>query len=484
NKAVIKAEQAFRLYRKIDAEKKACFLEQIAEEIIKSNDLIQRCSEETGLPEARLMGERARTISQLKLFASLVREGSWVNASIDTAISDRTPLPKPDLRQMQIALGPVGIFGASNFPFAFSVAGGDTASALAAGCTVVVKGHPAHPGTSELTASAILKAAHATGMPDGVFSLVQGAGTEVGMAIVTHPLIKAIGFTGSFRGGKALYDAAAQRREPIPVYAEMGSINPVFILPEALKTRGGEIAFNLTESITLGAGQFCTNPGLVVVEETSEGYLLFQEKTNEKLSNTTASAMLTPGIKQAYDNGTQNFLKIEGVSELARGRGGDIMNSGIPQILTTTAAIYLDHKELSEEVFGPSSLFVKAKDKDEITKLAENLDGHLTATIHGTEDDLKVYADLIHILERKVGRIIINGFPTGVEVCPSMIHGGPYPATTDSRTTSVGTLAIYRFTRPVCYQGFSDVMLPSELKNSNPLSIFRLVNGKLSQDQI
>lgn len=483
NLAVIKAEQAFRFYRKLDPEMKATFLERIGEELISSENLISRCSEETGLPEARLTGERMRTVNQLRMFAGLLREGSWVNASIDTAIPDRTP-PKPDIRQMQIALGPVGVFGASNFPFAFSVAGGDTASALAAGCPVVVKGHQAHPGTSELTAMAILRAAEETGMPDGVFSLVQGGSTEVGMALVTHPLIKAIGFTGSFRGGKALYDAAVRRDEPIPVYAEMGSINPVFILPEALKTRGKEIAAGLSDSIMLGTGQFCTNPGLVVMEEASEGYSDFQEQTKERISKSKASVMLTPGISQAYEDGALRFSKIPGVSALAKGTAGTSLNTGIPRVFVANSETFLDNKELSEEVFGPSSLFVTAKDRNEIISMAQQLDGHLTATIHGTEEDLKAYGQLIEILERKVGRIIINGYPTGVEVCSSMIHGGPFPATTDSRTTSVGTLAIYRFTRPVCYQGFSQALLPNELRDDNPSSIDRLVDGRLTKERI
>ena len=483
NMAAIKAERAFLRYRKMDANTKASFLERIAEELLESQTLIQRCSEETGLTEARLTGERTRTVNQLRMFAKLLREGSWVNASIDTALPDRAP-PRPDIRQMQIALGPVGIFGASNFPFAFSVAGGDTASALAAGCPVIVKGHEAHPGTSELTAMAILRAAEATGMPDGVFSLVQGGGTQVGMALVTHPLIRAIGFTGSFTGGKALYDAAVQRDEPIPVYAEMGSINPVFILPEALKTRGKEIAAGLGDSITLGSGQFCTNPGLVMVEKDSEGFGDFQEYTKERISDSMASVMLTPGISQAYKDGALRFSNVEGVLELAKGRSGEAVQAGVPKIFLTDSETFRAHKELSEEVFGPSSLLVAVQDKDEIIRLASELEGHLTATIHGTEGDLKAYRQLIEILERKVGRIIINGFPTGVEVCSSMIHGGPFPATTDSRTTSVGTLAIYRFTRPVCYQGFSDALLPDELKNSNPSAIYRLVNSQLTNEKI
>ena len=484
DEAVQKAEKAFQVYRKKSGTEKAGFLERIGEEIMNLGDeLIQCCREETGLPEARLQGERGRTVNQLKLFAQLLREGSWVDARIDTAIPDRQPLPKPDIRQMHIALGPVGIFGASNFPLAFSVAGGDTASALAAGCSIVVKAHPAHPGTSEMIGRAIIRAAEMEGMPEGVFSLVHGASHEVGMAIVQHPLIKAVGFTGSFRGGKALYDAAVQREEPIPVYAEMGSINPVFVLPGALKEQGAKIAQGLAGSVTLGVGQFCTNPGVVMTLQ-SDATEDFITQTGKHLSEAAPGNMLTAGIKKAYASGVEKFKGVSGVSVVAQGNGEDGDFKGQAYMLRTTADAFLQHPELSEEVFGPSTLAVSADNKEELLKIAENLHGHLTATIHGTPEDLEEFSELVNVLERKVGRLLFNGFPTGVEVCHSMIHGGPYPATTDARTTSVGTAAILRFSRPVCYQDFPPSFLPDELKNENPLEIWRLVNGQFTNGKI
>jgi len=484
DEAVQKAEKAFQIYRKKSGVEKAGFLDKIGEEIMNLGDaLIQRCMQETGLPEARLQGERGRTVNQLKLFAQLLREGSWVDARIDTAQPDRQPLPKPDVRQMHIALGPVGIFGASNFPLAFSVAGGDTASALAAGCSIVVKAHPAHPGTSEMIGRAIVKAAEAEGMPEGVFSLVHGASHEVGMAIVQHSLIKAVGFTGSFRGGKALYDAAVKREEPIPVYAEMGSINPVFVLPGALKKRGEKIAQGLAGSVTLGVGQFCTNPGVVMSLQSDEAENLISQ-TGKHLSEVAAGTMLTAGIKKAYASGVEKFKGVSEVAVVANGKDEDGESKGQAHILRTTASNFLQHPELSEEVFGPSTLAVSANSKEELLKVAQNLDGHLTATIHGTEEDLEEFSELVAVLERKVGRLLFNGFPTGVEVCHSMVHGGPYPATTDSRTTSVGTAAIVRFARPLCYQDFPQSLLPEELKNENPLEIWRLVNGEFTKDKV
>ena len=484
DEAAQKAETAFQTYRKKSGTEKAGFLERIGEEIMALDDeLIQCCKEETGLPEARLQGERSRTVNQLKLFAQLLREGSWLDARIDTAIPDRQPLPKPDIRQIHIALGPVGIFGASNFPLAFSVAGGDTASALAAGCSIVVKAHPAHPGTSEMIGRAIIRAAEMEGMPEGVFSLVHGASHEVGMAIVQHPLIKAVGFTGSFRGGKALYDAAVRREEPIPVYAEMGSINPVFVLPGALKEWGAKIAQGLAGSVTLGVGQFCTNPGVVMTLQ-SDAAEDFIKQTGKSLSEVVPGTMLTAGIKKAYTSGVEKFKGVSEVSVVAHGNGEDGDFKGQAYMLRTTANNFLQHPELSEEVFGPSTLAVSANNKEELLKIAENLHGHLTATLHGTPEDLKEFSELVNVLERKVGRLLFNGFPTGVEVCHSMVHGGPYPATTDSRTTSVGTAAILRFSRPVCYQDFPPSLLPDELKNENPLEIWRLVNGEFTNGKI
>ena len=476
------AYQAFQIYRKKSPEDRARFLDQIATEIERlGDDLIQRAMAETGLPEGRFKGERGRTCGQLRMFARLIREGSWVDARIDTADPDRKPFPKPDVRYVNIAIGPVGVFGASNFPLAFSVAGGDTASALAAGCSVVVKGHPAHPGTSELVGQAIITAAKSTGMPDGVFSMLHGTSYEVGMGIVTHPRIKAIGFTGSYRGGKALFDAANQRKEPIPVYAEMGSTNPVFILPEAMQTRGEAIAQGLSGSVTLGVGQFCTNPGLVIGMggKDLDG---FTQKTGEFLKEIDPGPMLTSGIRNAYQKGVEKLDAA--IDTVAVGPTGETNTAGHSRLFQTHADVLLKNPMLAEEVFGPSSIIVSADHKAQLLEIAEQLDGHLTATLHGTDAELEEYADLVAILEQKVGRLLINGFPTGVEVCHSMVHGGPFPATTNSRSTSVGTAAIFRFARPVCYQNFPQSLLPAELKDSNPLAIWRLVDGDLTKDGI
>jgi alpha-ketoglutaric semialdehyde dehydrogenase len=481
--AIKKAEEAFIIYRNKSGKEKALFLETIGEEIIRlGDDLIKRCCEETGLPETRITGERGRTVNQLKLFAGLLKEGSWVDARIETAEPERKPVPKPDIRSMKKALGPVGIFGASNFPLAFSVAGGDTASALAAGCTIVVKAHPAHPGTCEMIADAIKNAVKKTDMPDGTFSMLHGISTKVGMTIVKHPLIKAIGFTGSFRGGKALYDAAVQRPEPIPVYAEMGSTNPVFVLPGALKEKKEEIAKGLTASVTLGVGQFCTNPGLVFYEN-SEDAKKFRETAVASFSEVSAGTMLTEGIKNAYSYGIANIKKYSGINFLAEGKPGE-GNNGTAYLMQTDVSSFLSNENFEEEIFGPSTLNVTSDNRTELIKAAKKLRGHLTATLHATEEDLKNYKELVEILERKAGRLIINGYPTGVEVCHAMVHGGPFPATTDSKTTSVGTMAIDRFTRPVCYQNFPDEFLPDELKNSNPLGIWRLVNGEIQNKAV
>jgi alpha-ketoglutaric semialdehyde dehydrogenase len=478
SEAIEKASVAFQQYRNKTGAKKAEFLEAIADEIIALGPLlITRASEESGLPEARLTGERGRTVGQLKLFAELLREGSWVDARIDNADPDRKPLPKADIRSMQKALGPVGVFGASNFPLAFSVAGGDTVSALAAGCPVVFKAHPAQPGTCELVGLAIQRAVQKTGMPEGTFSMVNGRSTDVGMAIVRHPLIKAIGFTGSFFGGKALFDEANKRDQPIPVYAEMGSTNPVFILPKALKERGEKIAQELAASVTLGVGQFCTNPGLVFIEQ-SEDETRFRDDLSKQVNGISAGVMLTSGIQNNFSKGIERLKNVEGVKVLATGPDAGEGARGSAHLLHASAALFLEKHELEEEVFGPSTLAVTANHKQELLQAAEQLGGHLTATIIGTEEDLQEYGDLINILEQKVGRLLLNGYPTGVEVCHSMVHGGPYPATTDSRTTSVGTLAIHRFTRPVCYQNFPQNLLPAELKDDNPLGIWRLVDGE------
>lgn len=482
NAAVDKAEKAFQQYRAKTGTQKALFLESIADQILALGPaLIKRCMEETGLPEARLVGERGRTVGQLKLFAQLLREGSWVDARIDTADPTRAPLPKPDVRSMLKPLGPVGIFGASNFPLAFSVAGGDTVSALAAGCTVVFKAHPAHPGTCELVANAILEAVKATGMPDGTFSMVHGKSVEVGQFLVKHPSIKAVGFTGSYAGGKSIFDEANKRTEPIPVFAEMGSTNPVFILPEAMRERGEQISAELAASITQGVGQFCTNPGLVLIEE-SEASALFKSKLKNVFGGIASGVMLTRGMLDNFSRGIEKLKKVEGVNILATGKHVGEGYQGVPSLLETTATTFLKEHSLEEEVFGPSSLVVTTGRREDLMNVAKNLSGHLTVTVHGSEADLKEFSQLITILEQKAGRLIINGYPTGVEVCHSMVHGGPFPATSDSRTTSVGTRAITRFARPVCYQNFPQWLLPAELQDTNPNQVWRLVNGSLQKD--
>ena len=470
--AVEKGLKAFQIYRKKSGNEKATFLEDIANEIDNLGDLlIERYMSESGLPQGRAIGERGRTTSQLRLFAQLLRDGSWVNARIDTALPERQPAPRPDLRSIEKPLGVVGIFGASNFPLAFSVAGGDTTSALAAGCCVIFKAHPAHLGTSELVGKAIQKAAAATNMPDGVFSLLFDDAHDIGTALVQHPEIKAIGFTGSFKGGKALFDLAMSRKEPIPVYAEMGSVNPVFVLPDIAQEKSSEIAQQYLGSVVLGVGQFCTNPGMLVIQK-NDNFI----KTLEHLSTEVqGGTMLTSGICDNYIKGiekSKQFATIIGI-----GKKSSTLNSAEPIIFKTTALELVENPELGEEIFGPTSLVVEADSKEEIIAFAKSLDGHLTATVHGTEKDLKEYEELITILEQKVGRILLNGFPTGVEVSHAMVHGGPFPATTDARSTSVGTMAITRFTRPICYQNFPDELLPDELKSSNPLNIWRLVDG-------
>ncbi len=478
-RAVESAATAFEVYRNKQGAERAVFLDAIADEIMAAGDeLIVRAQEETGLPEARLKGERGRTVNQLKLFAAYLRDGSWVDARVDRADAERTP-PKADIRSMQKAIGPVGVFGASNFPLAFSVAGGDTASALAAGCTVVFKAHPAHPGTCEIVGQAIARAAERTGMPAGVFSLVHGKSTAVGLAIVRHPLIQAIGFTGSYRGGKALFDVANSRPVPIPVYAEMGSTNPVFILPEAMRERKEAIAKDLAASVTLGVGQFCTNPGLVLYDTESDSFL---KSLAGSLGESAPGVMLTSSILEAYQTGVERLANSEGVKTLAKGKSADDGCYAPAYLLQSTGDAFLSDHRLEEEVFGPSTLAVTANGKEQLLRIAKQLKGHLTATIHASGNDLEEYRDLVAILEQKVGRLLINGYPTGVEVTYAMVHGGPFPATTDSRSTSVGTDAIRRFSRPVCYQNFPQSVLPDELKDGNPLGIFRMVDGKLGRD--
>ena len=482
DEAMALAEKAFAVYRSQPAEKIADFLNRIAEEILKLGDeLIQRTSAETGLPEARLIGERGRTMNQFKMFADLVRDGSWLEATIDRAQPDRKPLPKVDLRRMLVPLGPVVVFGASNFPLAFSVGGGDTASALAAGCPVVVKAHSAHPGASEMVGRAIQAAVEACGMPSGVFAMVHGDGTEIGMRLVQHPATKAVGFTGSHQGGRALFDAACKRPEPIPVFAEMSSTNPVFILPGALKQNGKTIAEGLAQSVTQGVGQFCTNPGLAFGRQSDE-WTAFVQRVGELASAVAPGVMLHPGISANFHKGAEKLQKVAGVSLAGKSSAESTSGRAAAMIFNTDAKTFQQQHVLREEVFGPASLLVNCGSTEDLEQIARSLAGQLTATIHGTEADLAEHAGLVAILREKAGRLIFNQFPTGVEVCPAMQHGGPYPATTDSRFTSVGTFAIKRFVRPVSFQNFPDAALPVELKNKNARSIWRILDGKLSKD--
>jgi NADP-dependent aldehyde dehydrogenase len=477
------AEKAFQQFRKVSPDRRAVFLERICEEIeALGDDLLTTASTETALPIAeRLVAERRRTVTQLRMFAGLIREGSWVDARIDREIADRKP-PKPDVRRMLIPVGPVAVFSASNFPLAFSVPGGDTASALAAGCPVVVKGHPAHPATAELVGDAIARAAQETGMPPGVFSLIQSTRNEISLAVVKHPFVKAVAFTGSLRGGRAVFDAAASRPEPIPVYAEMGSINPVFLLPGALTERAESIAQNIKTSVMLGGGQFCTSPGLSVGIG-DEHFARFSQTLKQLLSSAPAPTMLHAGILQSYEAGVKRLSSIAGVETVPSTCTADSSQvEARPSVFATDFDTFRKNHALSEELFGPSTVVVRCGSRGEMLEIAQSLEGHLTATIHGTPEDLAAYAELVSVLENKVGRLIFNGFPTGVEVCPSMNHGGPYPATTDSKFTSVGTAAILRFVRPVAYQGFPQSTLPVELQDGNPRGIWRLVDGQPTRE--
>ena len=477
SKACELAYAAFDQYRNISLEKRAVFLETIADEILALGDaLVTRAMAESGLPEGRIIGERGRTMGQLKRFANVVRAGDWVGARIDPALPDRTPMPRADLRMRHIPLGPTAIFGASNFPLAFSVAGGDTASALAAGCPVIVKAHPAHPGTSELIGKAIIRAAKKCAMPNGVFSLIFDNGYERGAELVAHPKIKAVGFTGSRAGGLALMKIAANRAEPIPVYAEMSSINPVFLLPRALKKNASAIASGFAGSLAMGAGQFCTNPGLVI-GLAGEDLNRFIEAASAAISELPAQTMLTEGIHAAYVKGVEGFSANEAVAQTAKGQTSDAPTQCQATLFRTTAKEFLADDSLSAEVFGSTSLVVECGSVEELIAVAESLEGQLTATLQLDDNDAELAKRLLPILERKAGRILCNGFPTGVEVCDAMVHGGPFPATSDSRTTSVGSAAILRFLRPVCYQDMPSALLPDEIGDENTLSLRRMSNG-------
>ncbi len=481
--AVRLAAEAFEIYQRVPGRERGAFLRKIAETIESTaGEVIERAALETALPQARLQGEIARTCGQLRLFAQVVEEGSWVEARIDRAAPERKPLPKPDLRSMLRPLGPVVVFGASNFPLAFSVAGGDTASALAAGNPVIFKAHPAHPGTGELVGRAIQQSVRECGLPGGVFSLLFDAGTHVGTALVKHPQIKAGAFTGSRAAGRALMDIAAARAEPIPFYAEMSSTNPVFILPGALRERSEAIASGLHGSFTLGAGQFCTKPGMVFVPEGFEA-TAFAEKVQQLVKAAAPFHLLTRTIHSSYDSAIAAREKDARLVAAGQVAAKDASFAASAALFETDAGSFLE-SDLDAEIFGPTTLLVRHSGREQMLAIARGLEGHLTATIHGTDEDLREYADLVAMLESKVGRLVFNSFPTGVEVTHAMVHGGPYPATSDGRSTSVGRQAIFRFTRPVCYQGFPDGALPDALKDSNPLSIWRMIEGEMTRDTV
>jgi 2,5-dioxopentanoate dehydrogenase len=481
--AVRLAAEAFDSYSRTAGRDRGVFLRKIAANIESiAGEVVERAGQETALPQARLQGETARTCAQLRLFAQVAEEGSWVAARIDRAEPARKPAPRPDIRSMLRPLGPVVVFGASNFPLAFSVAGGDTASALASGNPVIVKAHAAHPGTSELVGQMVRESVRECGLPEGVFSLLFGSGVEVGTALMKHPRVKAGGFTGSRAAGRVLMDVAAARPEPIPFYAEMSSTNPVFILPGALRERGESIAAGLHASFTMGAGQFCTKPGMVFLPQGHEG-TSFADKLRQLVAASAPFHLLTSSIHSAYDSALGARKTEAGVTLVAEPprvaeREGFAVNSAL---FETDAATFLGSR-LDEEIFGPTTLLVRHTNREQVIEIARGLEGHLTATIHGTERDLRDFADLVAILEGKVGRLVFNGFPTGVEVCHAMVHGGPYPSTSDGRSTSVGTRAIFRFTRPVCYQGFPDESLPEELRDANPLGIWRMVDGEMTRE--
>ncbi|MEZ0605505.1 aldehyde dehydrogenase (NADP(+)) [Paraburkholderia sp. IW21] len=475
------AQQAFDPYRQLPLTVRAKFLERIADGIAALGDaLIERAHQESGLPKARLEGERARTMGQLNLFAQVVRAGQWLAATLDSPLPERKPLPRSDLRMQKIPLGPVAVFGASNFPLAFSVAGGDTAAALAAGCAVVVKAHRAHLGTSEMVGRVIQQAAQEMDLPEGVFSLIVGAGNLVGEALVAHPAIKAVGFTGSRAGGTSLMRVAAARAEPIPVYAEMSSINPVFLLSNALSQRGESIARGFVDSLVLGAGQFCTNPGLAIAVD-GDALKDFVATASEALSGKPAQTMLTAGIHAAYEEGEDKLAATPGVEAVARGVDATGPTQARAALFVTDAQTFLATPALEDEVFGPASTIVRCKGEQEMLTVAEHFVGQLTATVQMDSADLPAAKKLVPILERKVGRILVNGFPTGVEVSHAMVHGGPFPATSDSRATSVGTTSIERFLRPVCYQDFPADLLPESLADANPLDLWRSRDGEITR---
>lgn len=483
NDVMKQAWSAFYEYRKLSLKERADFMRSIAIEIEALGDeLLQIAASETNLPEARLRNERTRTIFQLTSYAEACEKGNWLEARIDTAIPDRNP-PKVDIRKMHVPLGPVVVFGASNFPFAYSTAGGDTACAFAAGCPVIVKAHPAHAQTSELVAKAITKAAANCYMPTGVFTHIHGASTEVGKALVTHQHTKAVGFTGSFSGGKSLFDWANQRKEPIPVFAEMSSINPIFLLPEKMKTSAAEVAILVAASVTLGVGQFCTNPGLIFGIDNND-LQKFIQVLNTEIKKSAPGTMLHSGIFKNYVEKRAQSLSQEDVETIAVSEKDPFSNQGIPTIASASANAYINNPVLHHEVFGPFSIIIRCKDLNEMVQAVLNTEGQLTTTLMATENDIRNNNELVEAIKNICGRFIINGVPTGVEVCASMHHGGPFPATTDSRFTSVGEDGIKRFARPICFQNWGNELLPPELKNENPLGIWRMVNNELTKGGI
>lgn len=479
-RAAALAGAAFPAFRAKTRQERAVFLRRIATNIEELGDrLVERVMLESALPEGRVKGERARTCGQLRFFADMIEEGSWADARIDTGDPDRKPVPKPDVRSMLRPLGPVAVFCASNFPLAFSVAGGDTATALASGCPVVVKAHMSHPATAELIGAAVMDAAMATGMPEGVFSLLFGEGTRIGQAMVAHPAIKAVGFTGSRKGGLALLKTAQSRPEPIPVYAEMSSVNPVFVLPNALAQRAAQFAQGLHASVNLGVGQMCTNPGLVLVPAGEAGDSL-AEALAEKMRGTAPAAMLNATIFKSYSKIVHTRAGDARVRTLAL--PGDPERKATAALFETDTATLLAHPDLAEEMFGPATILVRYGKLEDTLELVRAMEGNLTATIHSAPGDEEAAAKLVAALETRVGRIVFNGYPTGVEVCQAMVHGGPYPATPDGRTTSVGGRAIERFVRAVCWQDAPTELLPEELRDGNPAGVLRIVNGDRTRE--
>ena len=481
NLACEAASQAFKSYRRTSPEQRALFLDAIADELdALGKDFLEVISKETALPIARLQGERGRTSGQMRLFAQVLRRGDFLGARIDTALPDRKPMPRVDIRQVKMGIGPIAVFGASNFPLAFSTAGGDTASALAAGCPVVVKAHSGHMATADQVAQAIERAVEKTNMPKGVFNMIYGNG--VGESLVKHPLIQAVGFTGSLKGGRALCDMAAARPHPIPVFAEMSSINPMLMLPAALKNRGAQIAQDLANSVAMGCGQFCTSPGLIIGMKSPE-YSQMIATLTDIINAQPAQTMLNAGTLKSYSSGLEHLTAHQGIQHLTgQGQQGD---QAQPQLFKADIELLLAGDQLlQEEIFGPTTIVIEVESMVQLMQALSSMNGQLTASLIADETDLVEFAEVVPILEEKAGRLLLNGYPTGVEVCDAMVHGGPYPATSDARGTSVGTLAIERYLRPVCYQNYPQSLLPEALHDDNPLHLLRLVNGEMTRNSI